>query len=120
MNLLFICKDEFLQSPAAAHTDGVVVATSHSAHAEIGLKALGAGFHVFMEKPMTTDPAEASSLAKAAADQDKVFLVNNTANFRDSAEQVREVVKGPSACSPMCRGICEQSRQARLPHDAAL
>ena len=79
-------------SPAAASTDGVVVATSHSSHAEIGLKSLAAGFHVFMEKPMTTDPIEASSLARAAAKQDKVFLVNNTANFRDSAQKVREVV----------------------------
>ena len=80
-------------SPAAASTDGVVVATSHSSHAEIGLKALDAGLHVFMEKPMTTDPAEARSLANAAVHQDKVFLVNNTANFRDSAQKVREVVK---------------------------
>ena len=80
-------------SPVAACTDGVVVATSHSSHAEIGLKALHAGFHVFMEKPMTTDPAEASSLANAAVHQDKVFLVNNTANFRESAQNVREVVK---------------------------
>ena len=69
-----------------------MVATSHSSHAEIGLKSLAAGFHVFMEKPMTTDPIEASSLARAAAKQDKVFLVNNTANFRDSAQKVREVV----------------------------
>ncbi|CAE7357833.1 xacA [Symbiodinium sp. CCMP2592] len=89
---IFKTFDEFLLSSAAASTDGVVVATSHSSHAEIGLKALGAGFHVFMEKPMTTDPAEASSLARAAAAKDKVFLVNNTANFRDSAQKVREVV----------------------------
>ena len=58
-------KDDFLKSPQAKSTDGVIIATSHSSHYEIGMKAMG-HFHILMEKPMTTDLTEADDLAKTA------------------------------------------------------
>lgn len=87
-------KDEFLASPEAEQTDGVIIATTHSAHYEVGMKAIGR-FHVLMEKPMTTDLAEADWLAQAASKSDHIFMLNNTANFRDSTEKVHNMVKSP-------------------------
>ncbi|KAL1515318.1 hypothetical protein AB1Y20_001949 [Prymnesium parvum] len=67
---------------AGVEMDGVVIAASHSAHAELGRLALSAGLHVFMEKPMTTDVAEAAALVSAVRQSGKLLMVNNTANWR--------------------------------------
>lgn len=60
--------------------DGVLVCTSHASHFELGSKALGRSLHVLMEKPMTTDCAEAyelNRLAGAARPKGIKFMVNN-------------------------------------------
>jgi len=82
--------DELLASNVQA--DGVVVCSTHATHFDIGMKALGAGMHVLMEKPMTTDPAESAELAAAAAASDRFFGVNNTANWRKNAVKAAEIV----------------------------
>eukprot|EP00933_Yihiella_yeosuensis_P058784 TRINITY_DN5949_c2_g1_i1.p1 TRINITY_DN5949_c2_g1~~TRINITY_DN5949_c2_g1_i1.p1 ORF type:complete len:371 (+),score=73.18 TRINITY_DN5949_c2_g1_i1:41-1153(+) len=90
---VFATIDEFLESDAAKKTEGVIICTSHASHAEIGLKCMKAGLHILMEKPMTTDVKEAIDLAKAAAQNNKIFMVNNTANFRENAKTAHELVK---------------------------
>ena len=50
------------------------------------MKAIRAGLHVFMEKPMTTDPDEAAALADAVAASGRFFMVNNTANWREQTQ----------------------------------
>lgn len=89
---IFKTFDDFLKSPQAKSTDGVIIATSHSSHYEVGMKAMG-HFHILMEKPMTTDLTEADDLAKTALRCDKIFMLNNTANFRPSAEKVHDMIK---------------------------
>ena len=84
--------DEFLASPQSKLTDGIIIATSHSSHYEVAMKAMGK-FHILMEKPMTTDLAEADALTKTALRCDKIFMLNNTANFRPSAEKVHDLIK---------------------------
>lgn len=63
--------------------DAVVVGTKHATHYELGAAALKAGLHVFIEKPMTTDPAEAALLHTLARHRGNIFMVNNTANWRE-------------------------------------
>ena len=58
------------------------------------MKAMGR-FHILMEKPMTTDLEEADQLTHAALKCDKIFMLNNTANFRESAVKVHKMVKSP-------------------------
>ena len=84
--------DELLA--AGVPLDGVVVGASHAAHYELGRKALEAGLHVFMEKPVTTDPAGARELADAARRHGRTFMVNNTANWRDATRLACEWVAG--------------------------
>ena len=98
LHRLAYAKDDFLKSPQAKSTDGVIIATSHSSHYEIGMKAMG-HFHILMEKPMTTDLTEADDLAKTALRCHKIFMLNNTANFRPSAEKVHDMAK--SRCLKM-------------------
>ena len=64
-----------------------------SAHLDVGLKALDAGLHLLMEKPMTTDVVEARRLLDASrARPDQAFVVNTTANFRDGAIHARDLI----------------------------
>jgi predicted dehydrogenase len=78
--------------------DGVLVCTSHASHFEVGSKALSKGLHVLMEKPMTTDVAEATRLldlaARANAAHGAKFMVNNTANWRAHAVTASSWVGG--------------------------
>ena len=72
--------------------DGVLVASNHATHAEIGIKVAAAGLHCMMEKPMTTDVPEARELAAAADAGGKFFAVNNTANWRKNSQLAAEYV----------------------------
>lgn len=68
---------------SAVGVDGVVVCTPHATHASLGAEALAHGLHVLVEKPMTTDVAEADALRAAArAAPSQFFAVNNTACWR--------------------------------------
>jgi len=51
---------------AGIEVDGVLVASNHATHAEIGIKCAAAGLAIMMEKPMTTDVPEARALLEAA------------------------------------------------------
>lgn len=89
---VFASVGEFLQSDAAKATDGVVVASNHASHHDNAVQAMKAGMHVLMEKPMTTDLQQAHSLVAAVKDFDKVFMVNNSANFREQAKRARDLI----------------------------
>lgn len=90
---VFSSIDDFLASPVRARTDGIIVSTAHSTHHELGVKAMKAGLHVLMEKPMTVDTQEAHELASLAAATRKIFMVNNSANYREQARRACELVK---------------------------
>lgn len=72
--------------------DGVVCAAPHAAHYDVGMKAMDRGLNVFMEKPMTTDLEEAKGLAKKTISSGKIFMVNNTANWRPKTRTAHEMV----------------------------
>jgi len=86
--------DELLASEVSKTVDGIIISSSHASHHEIGMKAMTAGWHILMEKPMTTDPLEAFELTKAAASYSKTLMVNNSANFREQAKRAHDLVRG--------------------------
>jgi predicted dehydrogenase len=51
---------------AKSDAELVVIITPHNTHAELGLKALKAGKHVVLEKPMCITTAEATAMIEAA------------------------------------------------------
>ena len=52
-----------------ARIDGIVVATTTPTHAQVVAEALELGVPVFVEKPLTDDPATAAALAEQAPDR---------------------------------------------------
>jgi predicted dehydrogenase len=64
--------DEVLSDP---DVDAVIVATPHPLHVGPGIKALAAGKHLFMQKPLCGDMAEADAFVEAAKKSDKVVYV---------------------------------------------
>ena len=82
--------DEML---AEVKADAVLISTPHTLHFEQGMKALEAGCHVFMEKPMVTFADHAYQTAEKVKETGKVFVIGyNTAcsaNFYYLREQIR-------------------------------
>jgi len=66
----------------ATELDIVSVATSPWSHAEITLAAISAGSHVFTEKPMAMNSAEAREMARAAEAAERLLCVSH--NFLHS------------------------------------
>lgn len=60
---------------AQARPDAVFIATPHTLHYEHAVQALDAGCHVYLEKPMVTDLAQAYSLAEKAEKSGKILVV---------------------------------------------
>ena len=73
--------------------NAVLISTPHTLHFEQGMKALEAGCHVFIEKPMVTDADDAYTLAAKVEETGKVFVIGYntscTANFYYLREQIR-------------------------------
>lgn len=59
---------------ADSRVDAVCIATPHPQHVEWGLKALQAGKHVFMQKPLCGEMAEADAMVEGVAASDRTFL----------------------------------------------
>lgn len=63
--------DEVIEN---SELDGVVIALPHPLHVEYGLKALAAGKHVLMQKPLSTSLEEAEQFVSAVAASDRTVL----------------------------------------------
>lgn len=74
--------------------DGVLVAAPHTLHCELGKAVLDAGLHLLIEKPLTTDVAEARTLVDASfAAPQLALLLNNTANWQPGFVEARRHVR---------------------------
>jgi len=80
---------EVLADPAV---DAVLVATSISTHHAIAKAALEAGKHVFVEKPMTSDPGDARELVDLAAARGLTLMVGHTFVFSPPVRKVKELI----------------------------
>ena len=74
--------------------DAVLIATPHGMHAEMAIKALEAGVHVFCEKPMSDDLEECVAMLHAAQKSSKVFSVGFMFHFDPFVRKVKEIVDG--------------------------
>ena len=69
--------DEVLRSDA----DAVVLATPVGTHFQLASKALLAGKHVFVEKPLTSSLDDAKRLCELADKQKRVLMVGHTFEY---------------------------------------
>ena len=72
--------------------DAVAIATPVSTHFELGMKALAAGKHVFMEKPLASTSEQALQLIEEAERRRRVLLVDHTFVYTGAVRKIRELV----------------------------
>ena len=73
--------------------DAVAIATPVSTHFELGMKALAAGKHVFMEKPLAATSEQAMQLIEEAERRRRVLLVDHTFVYTGAVRKIRELVE---------------------------
>src|SRR4051812_32877233 len=73
--------------------DAVVVATPPASHAAIAHRAIEAGKHVLVEKPLATSVEDAELLVKAAAEQGRHLMVGHTFEYNAAVWKLRELVR---------------------------
>jgi predicted dehydrogenase len=74
--------------------DAVAVITPVASHYELGMQALEAGKHVWIEKPVTASSEEARRLCDAAEKHHKVLFVDHTFIYTGAVRKLRELVDG--------------------------
>ncbi len=79
---------------ATKGVDAVVVCTNAAAHYPIARRALMAGKHVLIEKPMTTSALEAAILTQLASDKNVKLLVGHIFLFNTGIEKIKALVDG--------------------------
>ena len=72
--------------------DAVSIATPPVAHAETAIAALEAGKHVFCEKPMALNAGEATAMADAANQAQKILAIDFQLRFEWETQQARDLV----------------------------
>ena len=75
------------------NVDMVSVCTPTITHAEIGLKALEAGKHVLVEKPMTNTLDEAKALISMAKEKNLKLTVGFVERFNPAVSKALELIK---------------------------
>jgi predicted dehydrogenase len=82
--------DDLLADP---ETDGVVVASIAPTHFPLGKKALGAGKHVLVEKPMTLTAADAAELNRVASRAGRVLMVGHLMEYHPAIPAIRKLIR---------------------------
>jgi predicted dehydrogenase/threonine dehydrogenase-like Zn-dependent dehydrogenase len=73
--------------------DALFIASRHSAHAALTIQGLEAGKHVFVEKPMGLDAAEAESAVRACAQHRVTLAVGYNWRFQPALNEVRRMLE---------------------------
>jgi predicted dehydrogenase/threonine dehydrogenase-like Zn-dependent dehydrogenase len=77
--------------------DAVVVATRHDTHAQYVVRALDAGKHVFVEKPLALDHDELAAVRAAATSAAGVLVVGFNRRYAPLATRMRDELGGAPA-----------------------
>lgn len=86
------CSDEneAISNPEVA---AVAIATPVSTHFDIARRAIEAGKHCFIEKPMTASVAEGEELIELAAKKDVTLFVDHTFVYTGAVRKMKEIVE---------------------------
>jgi predicted dehydrogenase len=81
--------DQVLSDPAIA---GVAIATRAETHFDLAKQALAAGKHVFVEKPLVLNEAEADQLIEQAQSAGRVLMVGHLLRYHPLFRKMLEIV----------------------------
>jgi UDP-2-acetamido-3-amino-2,3-dideoxy-glucuronate N-acetyltransferase len=76
-----------------ADVTGVVIAVPAALHFEIAGKALQAGKHVFVEKPLSLTRGDGEKLVRLAAERQKVLFVGHILHYHAAIIRLKELIK---------------------------
>lgn len=80
---------------ADPQTQAVVVSTRHDSHADFVLRALDAGKHVFVEKPLALTELELEAIGSAArAHPDLILMVGFNRRFAPQVRKLKQLLNG--------------------------
>jgi polar amino acid transport system substrate-binding protein len=83
--------------------DLVFIATRHDLHASLAARALRAGKHVFVEKPLALDEAGLREVEEAARSSSGLLLVGFNRRFAPASRAAREALRDRGAILAACR-----------------
>jgi len=72
--------------------DAVVVAASAAAHRDLGLAAIRAGKHVYVEKPLALTVAGAEELVRVAGERDRVLMTGHLLLYHPAVLKLRDLI----------------------------
>jgi predicted dehydrogenase len=76
-----------------SEVDAVIIATPAGSHFELARKALLAGKHVFVEKPLATKVSEVDELAQIAGKQKLVVMAGHTFIYNAAVRYVKKLIE---------------------------
>lgn len=79
---------------ALPHVEAVIIATPPASHAQLGQKAIAAGKHVLIEKPLATTSEAAQALVDAAEAVGVVLMPGHTFEHNAAVHKLRDLVRG--------------------------
>jgi len=83
--------DELLDDPGV---DGVLIATPHSTHTDLAVRAARAGKHVFVEKPLALTVTDVRRIADAAGAAGVVLQVGHNRRRQLANRRIKEMIDG--------------------------
>jgi len=89
--------DELLKS----NVDAVVISTPNNSHFELTMKALAAGKHVLVEKPMAVNLKEADAMIAVAAKKDLHLQVNQSLRFAPAYTTIKKLIDKGTIGNPL-------------------
>lgn len=109
------------------HVDAVSICTPNFTHAAIAIRALRAGKHVMIEKPMAVTRSEAVEINHAAAKAKRVLMVHHNMRFDPAVRTAEKLIRqkaigdiftfkgslthrGPEAWSPKANWFFDRKR----------
>jgi predicted dehydrogenase len=87
----FATTDEMI---ASGRIDAVLIATPHYDHTTLGIKALKAGLHVMLEKPISVHKADAERLLAAHRHKRQVFAAMFNQRTDGFYRKIRQLIRG--------------------------
>ena len=76
-----------------AATEGIVIASIAPTHFPLGRKALDAGKHVMIEKPMTLKVADAMELNRVAKRNGRILMVGHLMEYHPAIPAIRRLIQ---------------------------
>ncbi|MBO7746529.1 Gfo/Idh/MocA family oxidoreductase [Paenibacillus sp. MWE-103] len=81
--------EALIQSP---NVDAVIIGVPNQYHAELAVRAIEAGKHVLLEKPMGINAAAAKQILKASQASDKVVMIGHQMRWESVPMQIKEQI----------------------------